>query len=257
MSDVDRLERIVLALADPVLRVAWLEQKLGSWPPHAAARLLNALCEESERSDPNARETLLAVASLLVARSSAALVETLRLEVAEQRLLALDRLVRRAPPPILAERSSADLPVPDYGVGRELTLGERRSLARRPNRRAFDKLVHDPHPLVIRQLLGNPKLTEDDVVRLAARRPARLEVLHELADAPRWLSRARVRRTIVMNPGSPPEIAIPLLSVCNRRELLDVLKSTDTSVVLRAIALELLERRPPLPGVDHADAVLQ
>ena len=69
--------------------------------------------------------------------------------------------------------------IPDYGRGRPLTLGERKSLARRPDRAMLDRLLHDPHPDVIRRLLRNPRLTEDDVVRLAARRPGRPEVLVE------------------------------------------------------------------------------
>lgn len=157
----------------------------------------------------------------------------------------------------MVDRPARDLPVPDYGAGRELTLGERRSLARRPNRRSFDKLLSDPHPFVIRLLLQNPKLTEDDVVRLAARRPARLEVLREISQSLRWLSRSRVRLTVVLNPGTPPEIAIPLLPVCKRTELREVVKATESSLVLRATALELLERRPPVKGVDRADAILQ
>ena len=74
---------------------------------------------------------------------------------------------------------------------------------------------------------------------------------------PRWLTRSRVRLSILLNPGSPPAIAIPMLSVCKRTELVEVLRGTDVSNVLRATALELLERRPPLAVVDQADAVLQ
>lgn len=257
LSDLERLERIVLALPDPGLRVAWLAERLEHWPPDASARLLNALCEQSERSDPNARETLLAVAMLFARLGASPLLDLLREEVAAQRLLALDRMLRRAPQPVVRDRPAAELPVPDYGVGRELTLGERRSLARRPNRRAFDKLLSDPHPLVIRQLLANPKLTEADVIRLVTRRPARVEVLQEVALSARWLSRRRVRQAILLHPGAPPEIAVPLVVVCNRVQLRELVASTDTSVVLRAIAVELLERRPPLPKVDRADAVLQ
>ncbi len=66
-----------------------------------------------------------------------------------------------------------------------------------------------------------------------------------------------MRLAIVLNPGSPPEIAMPLLPVCKRTELKEVVRATESSMVLRATALELLERRPPIKGVDRADAVLQ
>ncbi|MCA9593506.1 MAG: hypothetical protein KC776_09360 [Myxococcales bacterium] len=257
MVTVARLKRLLLALSEPALRIGWLEEQLELWSVSEAATLLHGLCEESERSDPEAREALLSVVMLLAQRGDDALVQALREEAAGRRLLSLDRLVRAGPAPVVVERPATELPVPDYGVGRELTLGERRSLARRPNRRAFDRLLSDPHPLVIRQLLQNPKLTEADVLRLVTRRPARLEVLREVVQYPRWLTRSRVRLSILLNPGSPPAIAIPMLSVCKRTELVEVLRGTDVSNVLRATALELLERRPPLAVVDQADAVLQ
>jgi hypothetical protein len=52
---------------------------------------------------------------------------------------------------------------------------------------------------------------------------------------------------VLLNPGSPPELTMPLLGLCTREELRDVLKSTETSIVLRGVAQELLARRPPLP----------
>lgn len=257
MSPVEQLKRALLSLPEAGLRVGWLNERLELWSLADAATILDGLCDQSERSDPDAREALLAVVMLFVAKGECELVWRLREEAAGRRLLGLDRLLRPGPPPVVQDRPATDLPVPDYGAGRELTLGERRSLARRPSRRAFDKLLSDPHPLVIRQLLENPRLTEDDVIRLVTRRPARLEVLREVAKCTRWLARRRIRLSIALNPGSPPEIAIPMLSVCTRTDLLDVIKSTETSVVIRATAVELLEHRPPIRGPDQADAVLQ
>jgi hypothetical protein len=257
MPDVERLKRLILALPEIGLRVGWLSERLEVWPIEYSARLLDQLCDESERSDPEAREALLAVAIYVVGLGESELLDDLRRVAQEQHLLGLSRLLRRGPPPVMVDRPVADLPIPDYGTGRELTLGERRSLARRPNRRAFDKLMVDPHPLVIRQLLMNPKLTEDDVVRLVSRRPARPETVYEVAQSQRWLARSRVRLSIILNPGSPPEIALPLLPVCKRTELKEVVRATETSMVLRGTAVELLERRPPIPGVDQADVILQ
>jgi len=256
MRDVQRLKRLILSLSDIGLRAGWLAGELARWPIVSAAELLNALCEESERSDPKAREALLAVSIYFAGLGECELIDRLREQAQSRHLLGLDRLLRRAPP-LSTERPTEEFRVPDYGTGRELTLGERRALARRPNRRAFDKLLADPHPLVIRLLLQNPKLTEDDVVRLVARRPTRSALIHEVAQSQRWLSRSRVRLAIILNPGSPPEVAMPLLPVCKRTELREITQATETSLVLRATAHELLARRPPLRGIDRADVVLQ
>ena len=60
-------------------------------------------------------------------------------------------------------------------AGRPLTLGERKSLAKKPDRDLLERLLADPHPDFIRGVLRNPRLTEDDVVRFVARVPSRAD----------------------------------------------------------------------------------
>jgi hypothetical protein len=98
----------------------------------------------------------------------------------------------------------------------------------------------------------NPKTTEDDVVRLAALRPARQSSIEAIART-RWLTRRRVRMTVLLNPGSPPRVSLPLVGLCTRTELLEVARGADVPVILRITANELAERRPPLFG-QSADA---
>jgi hypothetical protein len=246
---------VLLSLPDVTLRVGWLRAHLAELRDGEAAELLCSLCEDGERADPDSREALLVVAMLLVAESDSPFVQRLRHHAEERRLLSLWRLLRRGGDG--AGRSRSEPPVPDYGSGRELTVGERRSLARTANRRVFEKLLRDPHPLVLRQLLGNPRLTEDDVVRLAARRPIHGAIVETLAESPRWLRRPRVRLTLLLNPGTPPSVSMPLLAVCTRCELLEVVHGTDTPLALRGSARELLERCPPLPRGRAASDVLQ
>jgi hypothetical protein len=135
--------------------------------------------------------------------------------------------------------------VPDYGRGRTLTLGERKSLARKSSRAMMDKLLLDPHPEVIRQLLRNPLVTEDDVLRLAAKRPNRPDVLTEIARSVRFIHRAPVRLAVILNPDTPLEIAGPIAGLLMRQELRLVAESTHVSPAVRALCLEHLERRPP------------
>ncbi|MEO8903413.1 MAG: hypothetical protein ABI488_14470 [Polyangiaceae bacterium] len=252
---VERLKRVLLSLPDLALRTGWLRDFLTSHSRHDQATVLNALCEDNERAEPQAREAILVVALLFASLGESTIVDELREQAEGRHLLSLARLVRRAPPSLLPP--APEPAVPDYGMGRELTVGERKSLARTPNRRAFEKLLRDPHPLVIRQLLENPRLTEDDVVRMTARRPARLEVLSAIAQHSRWLSRPRVRLTLLFNPGSPAAMTMPLLSVCTRNELTEVLHHSESSPVLRSAAHELLERLPPLRASEMPDITLQ
>lgn len=244
---VSNLIQSLLSFPELKLRRAWLLDYLQRLSVDESAALLDALCKSSERGEANAREALAAWVAGLVTLTNSDWVGALREHAAERDLLSLARMLRvytriSGIPPAAA-------PVPDYGRGRELTLGERRALARQPNRRAFDKLLRDPHPLVLRNLLGNPRLTEDDVLRLAARRPLRDWITHELAQRPEWLLRPRVRMTLLHNPYADSHVAMALLVLCKRDELAEILENTSLHPVLRSSARELLDRRPPLGAV--------
>jgi hypothetical protein len=251
----ERAIRTLLALPELELRCQWLRAELTRLPRDQAALLLNALCEENESGSPSGREAMVAVALCVAALGDCELIEQLRARARSDKLLGLDRLLRRGSAAEAVDLDAQDVRVPDYGMGREPTLGERRSLARRPSRRAFDRLLADPHPAVVRQLLSNPLVTEDDVVKIATRRPARREVIQALASSVRWLSSARVRLAVVHNPGSPEAVAVPLLSLCTRQQLVSLLASSDVSLLLRATAHELLERMPPLRPMDRDSTV--
>ena len=231
------------------------------------ADALDIVCLSAEQAEPDAREMLVALVDLLAEKEQATLSQRLREEAAGRSLLALGRLLRRPvaspsrAPPNMSSRpppssTAADARVPDYGTGRTLTLGERRALARRPTRKAMEKLFADPHPMVIRTLLANPKVVEDDVVRLAARRPADPDVMAEVARSPRWAHRVKVRMAIVLNPDTPVELSIPLLALLVRPELELVSTASSLTPTLRAAARDLLERRPP-PRKSASKARLQ
>jgi hypothetical protein len=254
-DEARRLKRLIVSLRELGLRVNWLRDRLATWPVETSSLYLNALSEQSERSDPAAREALLPVALFFAMSGATPLVVQLREQCLERKLLGLARMLdwRRSAP--LLQSPLGD--VPDYGTGRELTVGERRTLARRPSRGTIAKLLLDPHPLVIRQLLENPSLVEDDVLRLATQRPARPDALQELVASTHWMCRSRVRLALVLNPGTPPHISMPLLSVCNRNDLTEVRTTTTVPRLLRVAARELLGKRPPLQRADAADVVLQ
>ena len=59
--------------------------------------------------------------------------------------------------------------------------------------------------------------------------------------------RGRLRMAILQNPGTPPDVSVPLVRLLVRPELLRLLHSPDVPKVVRAAARELLERRPPVP----------
>lgn len=246
----NRLVRSLLSLGDIQLRQAYAEDMLLRYEPALLADALDDLARLADAFDPRAREALLSIVAAMNQARCEERVQLLREEAAGRGLGGLERLLRTrsgsasaAPAP--AEIDEDEARVPDYGAGRVLTLGERRSLARRPDRDMLERLLLDPHPDVIRRLLVNPRLTEELVVRLAARRPASRAVLSELARAPRWAGRARVRLALILNPSLPEDIAVRLVSLLLRQELQLVLGRTPADSLVHGLCIERLRASPP------------
>jgi hypothetical protein len=257
----DALVRTTCAIPEATLRAAYVRSVLVQGDVAETAAVLDVVCARAEQADLAAREALVALVDALSDPACAAVVQLLREEAVGAPHLALERLVRQ-PMPMHGPRDvpePEDDRVPDYGRGRPLTLGERKSLARGTDRDMLERLLRDPHPDVIRRLLGNPKLTEDDVLRLAARRPCRPDVLLEIVRSPRWAHRPRIRMALVLNPDTPLAIAAPIVGLLMRHELRLVATSPTVATAVRALCLEHLERRPPgeFPDATEDDDVLQ
>lgn len=237
------------AFLESTMREAWVLSIVNGAPLPLAARALELVCLEGERGDPAARELLISLVGALLSETTG-LAARLRGEADRASRLALGRLLRRAREelPESGESEGEDedeARVPDYGRGRPLTLGERRALARRPDRRDFDKLLRDPHPMVMVNLLANPRLTAEDLVRVSARRSTPREILLAIARHPRWSRERRVRMALILNPRTPEDIAVPFVSLLTRSELRVVIQVTTTPDVVRVAARELSVRRPP------------
>lgn len=92
-----------------------------------------------------------------------------------------------------------------------LTLGERRSLSKSNLKRNLEMLLSDPDPIVVTNLLNNPRITEREVLKIASKRPNSAQVLKLLALHAKWSKRYEVAKAVVLNPYTPPRTSIALL----------------------------------------------
>ena len=125
----------------------------------------------------------------------------------------------------------------------QLPLGLRRQAARKGDRNKIDRLLHDRDHRVIGLLLNNPKITERDVIAIAARRPTRPEVLKVLASHKKWSSRYRIRKALACNPHTPTSIAIRLLPTLMIQDLRFIENSGALLPELRTQVQALIARR--------------
>lgn len=233
-----RAEQLAAACAqahDLVLAVTFVRRELAVMERSEAAEVVRAAREGAEAGLERA-QLLLSVIGMALAPAAA---QALRVWLAEAAAEAGDSGTVQMLAPAAgrgadtAEEQDAPLPVPDFGAGRPLTLGERKSLARRRDRNLLARVLRDPHPDVVRIVLGNPALTLADVVRLCARRPVARDVLREVAASARWIVRYEVRLALAKNPCTPLEVSVPAALQLRRPDQRVIAGSDELPEVLR------------------------
>ena len=100
-----------------------------------------------------------------------------------------------------------------------LTLGERRALARRPDRRQVEAHLYDPDRKVIEHLLQNAKITEVDVIRIAVRRPTTGEALLSVFESRRFGLSKQIMMALLQNPFLPYQAGVGLSFLLSKSEL--------------------------------------
>ncbi|MFH1131058.1 MAG: hypothetical protein V1754_06965 [Pseudomonadota bacterium] len=118
----------------------------------------------------------------------------------------------------------------------ELTVGHRKTLARISNRNEIERWLRESEPQVVRSLLQNPKLTEDDVVQIAARRPTSPEIQRLIFASSKWINRYRIKRALILNPYTPTDLSVRLCSFLTSTDIRLVITSPSLPEQLRQTA---------------------
>lgn len=152
-------------------------------------------------------------------------------------------MLLRDPPPHRQLKKGVSLPEVRLPAGREITLGERRSMARGHDRVFLERLLLDPSPLVIRNLLHNPNLRVQDVLTVATRRPSTPELALEVALNTRWFKLHKIREALVQNPYSSTGLSLRLLPTLRVQTLRRIRNAGDLHPAVHDTARMLVELR--------------
>lgn len=233
------------AIREPRMRVLALVSALGEGDPTAWVEALAAILTRAHVVDDAAALETLETITHAVADETLSYDCKKRLYEAatERNLPAIARLFLGASPqgqlpPQLEKQLGPERPL--RPADRPLTLGERKAMARTHRREQLLLLVRDPHPMVVAILLDNPHVTEQDIVKMAAMRPAVPESLAKIAAHPRWSVRHPVKRALVLNPATPLADAIRIATTLRAPELAEIANDHSLPEPLRKHASEVL-----------------
>ncbi len=110
-------------------------------------------------------------------------------------------------------------------------------------------LLHDPSPQVIRALLGNRNLREEDVLVIASRKNLPADVLDMIAKDFRWAESYPIRLALAHNPKTPLSVSLSLVRYLRLFDIADLTRSHLLPLAFRhkveAIVMERIPAMPP------------
>lgn len=140
---------------------------------------------------------------------------------------------------ILDEEKRGDL----YQKILKMAVVEKIKLALFGNKEVRSILIRDPNRVVATAVLQNPRLTEDEVVRIAQSRNVCDEILRIIASSREWTKNYQVKLALVNNPKTPLSISLKLLPQLHEKDLRHIARSKNVPTALSMAARRMIDDR--------------
>jgi hypothetical protein len=124
---------------------------------------------------------------------------------------------------------------------RTITRTEKLLLAPKADRVERAILAQDNDPQVLFLLLKNPRLTADEVIRIAKSPFLTFQTAEAIVKSNQWLSNVEVRVALVHNAKTPIAFALRLLPTLPESEVRTISHGAATSMALKQAALKKLQ----------------
>ena len=148
-----------------------------------------------------------------------------------------DDLVRR-----LLEKQAEDTPQNAWDRMRGLSQMEKILLAVKADRSERALLLQDNDPRVLLSVLRNPRLTVDEVARLAKSPFLNYQIADVIVKTSQWMANVDLRIALVNNPKTPPAFALRILPSLPINDIRNVARG-GTSMQLKQAAIKLMQGR--------------
>lgn len=123
---------------------------------------------------------------------------------------------------------------------RGLSQMEKLLLAVKAERSERALLLQDNDPRVLLSLLRNPRLTVDEVARLAKSSFLNFQIADVIVKTTQWMSSLDVRLGLIRNPKTPPAFALQILPSLPESEVRSIARA-GTNMALKQAALRRLQ----------------
>lgn len=124
-----------------------------------------------------------------------------------------------------------------------MTMKDRVRLAQKGDREARTILIRDPNRIVSQAVVNNPRITEQEIEKIAAMRIVPEDVLRQIAINRTWARNYSVMHNLARNPRTPLGNVVTILTRLQLKDLEAISKNRNVSEAVRKQALRLVTAR--------------
>lgn len=125
----------------------------------------------------------------------------------------------------------------------KMGMKDRVRLAMKGDREARNILIRDPNRIVAQAVVANPRITEQEIEKIAAMRTVTEDILRQIASNRQWARNYAVMHTLARNPRTPMANVLNILSRLQLRDLAALSKNRNVSDAVRRQAMRLSQAR--------------
>lgn len=189
-----------------------------------------AIANMIESSDDDVDDTWLALEYL----------EEIYEETAADRQLIIDK--------IIGDFKSEEMDVPSERISiinRIMKMGmkDRARLAMKGDREARNILIRDPNRVIAQAVVANPRITEQEIEKVASMRSISEDILRQIANNRQWSRLYPIVHNLARNPRTPIANVLSILSRLQLKDLAALSKNRNVSDAVRRQALRLSQAR--------------
>lgn len=149
---------------------------------------------------------------------------------------------------ILGEFKMENMDVPNERVSviahiLKMGMKDRVRYAAKGDRESRNILIRDPNRIVAQAVINNPRITDQEVEKIAGMRTITEDILRQIASNRQWSRNYAVMHNLARNPRTPFSNVLTIMSRLQLRDLAALSKNRNVSDAVRRQALRLSQAR--------------
>lgn len=130
-----------------------------------------------------------------------------------------------------------------YQKVQKMTVAEKIKLATLGNKEIRSVLIRDTNRVVQVAVIKNPRITEQEIERIASSKTVDDEVLRLIAESREWLKNYNIKLALVKNPKTPLRTSLKFITHLREKDLKDIMNNKNIPNALKMAARRLYEEK--------------